>query len=109
MRLATGIAALGFLAMVFALFYGFTQGGGFAEVRDLMGSPWFVVSLVDVYVGFALFAIWIALRERAIPACAWIVALMLLGNLVACGYALIAIRTSRGDPQRLAWGSRHQT
>ena len=84
-----------FLAMSAGLVYGFGFGDGWAEVQLLMDYPWFVVSLVDVYVGFALFSFWIIVRERPLVAVAWIVPLMLLGNVIACVYAFLALRRAQ--------------
>jgi hypothetical protein len=98
MRWVLAITCLLGLIMTGALVYGFGFGGGWAEVRTLMDYPWFVVSLVDVYVGFILFACWIGVRERLIPALIWIVFLMTLGNLIACIYVLYAIKTHRSPP-----------
>ena len=92
------IALLCGLAMTAALVYGFGFGGGWAEVRELMAYPWFVVSLVDVYVGFILFACWIAVRERVVASIIWILLLMTLGNIIACIYVIHAIRASRPIP-----------
>lgn len=83
------------LAMGGALVYGFGFGEGWSEVRELVGYPWFVVSLIDVYVGFILFACWIAVRERVLAAAIWILLLMTLGNIIACGYVFHAIRSSK--------------
>lgn len=86
------------VAMAGALVYGFGFGGGWAEVRVLLNYPWFVVSLIDVYVGFILFAYWIVSRERPLASLVWIILLMTLGNIIACAYVLFAIRTSRALP-----------
>ena len=86
------------LAMGGALVYGFGFGEGWSEVRELVGYPWFVVSLIDVYVGFILFACWIAVRERVLAAVIWILLLMTLGNIIACGYVFHAIRSSKSLP-----------
>lgn len=97
------LLGLGFAAMAAALVYGFARGGGWAEVAELTGYPWFNVSLVDVYVGFALFGAWIVRREPSpLVATVWIVLILALGNLIACGYALLALARSRGDA-RLFW------
>lgn len=106
MTLARAVTFVIAVVMLAALVYGFGWGGGWAEVRDLMRSPWFVVSLIDVYAGFALFACWIALRERPAVAVPWIVALLLLGNLVAAIYAFVALTQARGDRARLFLGAR---
>lgn len=98
MKIITGIAIILGIIMLSALIYGFGFGGGWDEVRVLMDSPWFVVSLVDVYVGFILFACWIGSREKPLLACVWILLLMTLGNLIACIYVVYAIAKHRSPP-----------
>lgn len=102
MKPVTGSILLiaGTVLMAGALAYGFLVGNGWSEVSQLVTYPWFNVSLVDVYVGFALFCAWIWTRERsAIIAWIWIIAVMLLGNLVACVYALLALRKATNPRQ----------
>ena len=65
------------------------------------------MTVIEVYVGFALFAGWIWSREPyAAVAGAWIVALCLLGNLVAGCYLVLAARRSRGNPSMFWLGPR---
>jgi hypothetical protein len=107
MRAAAILLGVGVVAMAAALAYGFGLGGGWAEVRTLMAYPWFNVSLVDVYVGFALVGGWIVFRERSpLRAAGWIVLILVLGNLVSCIYALWALASSEGDWRRFWLGSR---
>lgn len=59
----------------------------------LFGSPWGQMTLIDLYSGFVLFALFIYSQERfKAKAVAWIVALMLLGNLIACLYLLLWLK-----------------
>ncbi|MEQ9617342.1 MAG: DUF1475 family protein [Phycisphaerales bacterium] len=106
MKIATLLSTLGALAMTAALVYGFAWGGGWSEVRTLMGAPWFVVSLVDVYVGFALFAGWVLFRERPAVAAPVVLALMILGNAVACVYVVVTLARCGGDWARFWMGVR---
>lgn len=107
MQLAKLISLLGALAMAAAIVYGLVAGNFGAEGAQLLQMPWGIVTLVDVYVGFVLFALWIAYRETSLPAkVAWIVALMLLGNLMAAIYVLLALNASRGDWHRFFLGRR---
>ncbi|MHC4217115.1 MAG: DUF1475 family protein [Planctomycetota bacterium] len=107
MRVAVILLVLGTAAMAAALLYGFTRGDGWTEVETLVAYPWFNVSLVDVYVGFALFGGWIVFRERSpLRAAGWIVLVLLLGNLVSCLYALLAVARSDGDWRRFWLGHR---
>ncbi len=107
MVIARALLVLGTLVMAVALIYGFTRGDGWTEVAELVAFPWFNVSLVDVYVGFGLFGGWIAFRERsAARAAGWIVAILVLGNLASCVYALAAMSTCGGDWRRFWLGHR---
>ena len=68
------ISFLGVLAMTAVLFFGFTQGNFFEDGGKLMENPWGIVSLVDLYTGFLLFAVWIVYRESGIlPKVIWVV------------------------------------
>ena len=100
------LGAVGFVAMLAGLVYGFTQGGGWGEVRTLVQYPWFNVSLIDVYVGFALFAGWIVYRERPSVSVPLIASLLLLGNVIACAYVVFVALRSGGEWTRF-WMGRH--
>lgn len=107
MQLAKIISILGALAMAAAIFYGFTAGNFGAEGAQLLQMPWGIVTLVDVYVGFILFAMWVVYREASLPAkVTWVVALMVLGNLIAALYVLLALNASRGDWRKFFMGQR---
>lgn len=98
MRTAWTFAILGFLTMAGALTYGFTFGSFWEEGRVLTSIPWGVISLLDVYTGFMLVSLWVGFRERSpFAAAAWIVAFMLLGNVLTCFYVILALARSRGD------------
>jgi len=107
MKIAKTIALLGLLAMTGILIYGFTVGNFSAEGAKLMAMPWGIVSLVDLYVGFALFSCWIAFREKApLPSVIWIVLMMVLGFWAGALYTFIALQTSGGDWKRFWYGKR---
>ena len=82
------------LAIIYALVFGtFWQ-----EAEVLFPLPWFQLTLIDLYLGFFLFAGWIWFREESAgKAIIWIVVLCLLGNLAACVYAILALAKSKGD------------
>jgi len=93
--------------MFAGIVHGLVAGDIWTEGRALLGMPWGRVTLADLYVGFALFATWIAARERSrLRAGAWIVAVLALGNFAACVYLFLAVRASRGDFKKLALGAR---
>ena len=107
MNLAKLIALLGVVAMTAALIYGFTIGDFAADGAEIIANPWGIVSLVDLYVGFALFSIWIVYRERSVArSVAWVVLMMVLGFWTGSLYTLIALQTSKGDWRRFWLGNR---
>ena len=86
------------VTMTAAMTYGRVAGDYCGVGRVIMRMPWGVISVIDVYAGGALFAGWIAARERsALRTTGWVVAIFVLGNVATSLYALIALRTSGGD------------
>ena len=56
-------------------------------------NPWFIATLFDAYFGFLWFWIWVAWREGGwLPRLAWLVAILLLGNMAMAAYVLLALR-----------------
>jgi len=105
MKNLTFLAVVGVLAMMASLGYALLVGSFSAEGRQLLTMPWGVVSLVDLYVGFVVFACWILYREGNSPkAWTWIALVMGLGSLAICIYVLLCIRSSRGNARILLLG-----
>jgi len=98
MKIAKIIAWLGVFAMTAVLMNGFVNGDFGQDGSALLANPWGVVSLVDLYVGFALFSMWIAFREkRLLSALIWIILMMVLGFFTGSLYVLITLYRSKGD------------
>jgi heme/copper-type cytochrome/quinol oxidase subunit 4 len=107
MNLAKAIVLIGLLTMSGVLIYGFTVGDFSAEGSRLMGMPWGIVSLVDLYVCFTLFSCWVVFREQAwLPSLVWIVLFMGLGSWAVALYAFLALQRSGGDWKRFWLGNR---
>ncbi len=107
MKVAKVIAWLGAAAMTAALLNGFLAGDFARDGGELLANPWGVVSFVDLYVGFALFSIWIAFRETNVAlAVMWILLMMVLGFFTGAVYVLIALYRSDGDWVRFFLGGR---
>jgi cytochrome bd-type quinol oxidase subunit 2 len=107
MKIATAIAIVGLAAMTAVLGYAFSNGDFSAEGARLTAMPWGIVSLVDLYVGFALFSCWIVFREQAwLPSIVWVILMMVLGFWAGALYTLLALRASRGDWHRFWLGNR---
>ena len=103
MKIAKLIAFLGLLAMTAVLVYGFVVGDFAEEGKQLLSTPWGIVSLVDLYVGFVLFSGWIIYREKSVlRSVIWVILMMVLGFWAGSLYTLIALQTS-GDDWRRFW------
>ncbi|QQS53619.1 MAG: DUF1475 family protein [Candidatus Competibacteraceae bacterium] len=75
--------------LVAAILIASGHGNVLAGLRHVIADPWGVVTLLDLGVGLLFVAVWLALMEPS-PwrAAAWIVALLLLGNVVTLVYLL---------------------
>lgn len=110
MNIAKWIALLGLLAMTLVIGYAFAVGDFAAEGAWLTSHPWGVVSLVDLYVGFVLFSLWIVYRENSpARAAVWVALMMVLGNWTAALYVLLALRASGGEWRKFWLGQRTAT
>lgn len=107
MKIGKMIALLGLFAMTAVLLNGFLNGNFAGDGAALLANPWGIVSLIDLYVGFALFSMWIAFREKnKVLMVAWIVAMMTLGFFAGSLYVLVAFYRSKGDWLDFFLGSR---
>lgn len=98
MKITKFISLLGLIAMIIVLSNGFINGSFTADGGELMNNPWGIVSLVDLYVGFILFSLWIAFREKTVQAkIFWIALMMIFGFLTASLYILITAYKSKGN------------
>jgi hypothetical protein len=106
-KIAKLIAFIGLLAMTLVIVYAFASGNFADEGAWLISHPWGVVSLVDLYVGFALFSMWIVYRESSpVKAGVWVLLMAVLGNWTAALYVLLALNASRGDWNKFWMGHR---
>jgi len=110
MKIAKLISWLGLLAMVGVLLYGFTVGSFTEDGSKLLANPWGIVSVVDLYVGFILFSMWIGFREKSTAtAVIWIILMMVFGFLTASLYLLIALYQSKEDWLLFFLGARKES
>lgn len=109
MRIGKVIAWVGLIAMTVAILQGFLVGDFFEDGGEILANPWGIVSLVDLYVGFALFSMWIAFREKSpFMAAVWIVLMMILGFFTGALYVLYAFYQSKEDWLRFFLGARKE-
>jgi hypothetical protein len=107
MKIAKIITLLGALAQGGILIYGFTQGDFAAAGKFFFNDPWGIVSLVDVYVGFIFFSVWVFYREKKWwAAILWIGSIMILGNFPTGVYAFLALQNSNNDWKKF-WMGKH--
>jgi hypothetical protein len=107
MKFAKILALVGILAMTAVLIYGFTVGNFRNDGAELLQNPWGIVSLVDLYVGFALFSGWIIYREKSFGrSLIWVILMVVLGFFTASLYSFIALNKSDGDWRKFWMGQR---
>lgn len=54
--------------------------------------PWFIATLFDTYFAFLTFWAWVAYKETSnIARIAWLVAILLLGNIAIAAYMLLQL------------------
>lgn len=74
----------------------------FAGGRKLLNEPWGIATLFDTYFAFLTFYVWLAYKEVSwIARIAWLIAILLLGNIAMAIYMLIQIRKSGGEIESL--------
>lgn len=60
--------------------------------REVATHPWFIATLFDTYFAFLTFWLWLAWKERTwLPRIAWLVGILLLGNIAMAIYLLIQL------------------
>ena len=60
--------------------------------REVATHPWFIATLVDTYLAFVTFWLWVAYKETGwISRLAWLVAILFLGNIAMAIYVLIKL------------------
>jgi len=107
MKIARFFAAAGTIIMFLTLVYGFVYGDFFAEGSIIASLPWGHVSLIDVYIGFAIVGGWIIFRENNMfRSILWILGIFALGNFLACLYIWIAIERAKGNVKIFWFGNR---
>ncbi len=107
MKLAKIISFLGLLAMTGVISWAFISGDFASEGSKLLAMPWGIVSMVDLYVGFILFSMWIIYREKEVlSSIIWVFFMLTLGFFTGSLYVFIALQKSGGSWQRFWHGKR---
>lgn len=107
MKVAKIITWIGLIAMTGGLLNGFINGNFVQDGKELLNNPWGIMSLVDLYVGFTLFSMWIFYREHnLVKSIVWTILMMVLGFFTACVYILIALYDSKGQWTKFFHGNK---
>jgi predicted permease len=68
------------------------RGAMWDTPRAVATHPWFIATMFDTYFGFLTFYCWVAYKETsAFARAAWLVAILLLGNIAMSIYMLIQL------------------
>ncbi|MDY0278829.1 MAG: DUF1475 family protein [Acholeplasma sp.] len=109
MKIAKNIMWLGSLVMFIALINVFINGNLALDGPKIIGNAWGIVSLVDLFLGLILFAIWVMFREKNIAfKLFFMVLLMIFGFLAASIYVLFNLKLSDGDWEKFFLGWRKE-
>lgn len=58
----------------------------------LIDDVWFQATLLDAYLGFLTFFVWVAWKERKVARCViWFALIMTLGNMAMAGYVIFQL------------------
>ncbi|HPF37607.1 MAG TPA: DUF1475 family protein [Phycisphaerae bacterium] len=84
------------LCLIGAIVWASRRANLWDALQSIAATPWGFVTLLDLYVGLFFVAIWIGILERRWwSAALWIIALLLLGNLVTLLYLSVRLRRRR--------------
>ncbi len=60
--------------------------------RAVATHPWFIATLVDTYLAFFTFWLWVAYKERSnVARAVWLLLIFALGNIAMAAYMLIQL------------------
>jgi len=60
--------------------------------QTVVSQPWFIATLFDTYFAFLTFYAWLAYKETGwFARAAWLVAILLLGNIAISSYMLMTL------------------
>lgn len=83
------VFSLAFLAILGATTWASLQMPFWKTPQAVVGHPWFIATLVDTYLAFFTFWVWVAYKESSnLARAVWLVLIFGLGNLAIAGYML---------------------
>lgn len=97
----------GAVVMTGAVVWVMVAGVADPDWGELLRSPAYIATAIDVYIGLAFLLAWIAMRERSLArTLGWGLVLAATGNIGGGLYVAIAAARARGDLQRFMMGRR---
>lgn len=100
-RVVRVVATLAVAVLGGVILWASVAGDFGAEGASILDLPWGVVSLVDIYTGALVVWLWIAWRDGLLSGLAFLVVLVVLGNLASAGYVAWRAWTSPDVPHLL--------
>ena len=83
------VFTLAFLTILGATSWAWLQLPFWKTPQAVVGHPWFLATLVDTYLAFFTFWLWVAYKESSnLVRALWLVLIFVLGNLAIAGYML---------------------
>lgn len=95
MAIARILAGLAGIILTVYIVWGFMAAPFWESVSVIMANPWGVVTVVDLYTGFILSGILIAVLEpkkRTVPL--WVIPIFFLGNVVTAAWIVFRLRAA---------------
>jgi len=107
-KISKVLSFIGILAMTAVIGWAFIVGDFSADGAKLLALPWGVVSMVDLYVGFTIFSVWIVYREKCWwRSFIWVVLMMTLGSFTASLYLFLALQKGDGNWRKVWLGKNY--
>ena len=86
------VFALAFLTILGATTWASLQMPFWKTPQAVVEHPWFIATLVDTYLAFFTFWVWVAYKESSNLARAiWLLLIFALGNIAIAGYMLLQL------------------
>lgn len=108
-KVAKWIAWISLGVMTVGLLNGFINGDFLVDGAALLANLWGIMSMIDLYVGFTWFSMWIVFREsNRYVAIIWVIAMMILGFFTGALYILFVLYTSKDSWPHVMMGKHSQ-
>ncbi len=110
MKVIKTFAWLGLAIMSGAIIYGFLYGDFINEGSVLLNLVWGRVTLIDIYISFAVFIAWILYREtKLVWKAVWTLLVLTLGSYGICLYILVTVYRCHNNPRLFFMGKSRRT